>query len=194
VRVSFVGRLVPFKALHLLLRAMARLRDAGVPVQLSVAGAGPMETEWRQCAQDLGLAAQVHWHGALPLEGVEAVMHDSHVFCLPSIRESGGAVLLEAMACARPVIGLDFGGPAEVVDAEVGWKLPMPDAEGVVDALVRVLGEIHAAPHLAAQKGLRGRDRVVARHTWSAKVAEASRLYERILCKSEPRATREMPA
>jgi len=51
-----------------------------------------------------------------------AEMARCHVFCLPSVRESGGAVLLEAMACARPVIAVGFGGPAEIVDDAVGSR------------------------------------------------------------------------
>jgi glycosyltransferase involved in cell wall biosynthesis len=181
LRISFVGRLVPFKALQLLLQALAELRSQGVAVQLTVAGSGPMEAEWRQLCTSLGLDACVQWLGNVPLQNVAKVMQDSHVFCLPSIRESGGAVLLEAMACARPVIGLDFGGPGEVVDEDVGWKLPMPNAAGVVQGLVRVLREAAEQPEQAAAKGRRGRDRVVARYTWPAKLREASALYDRLI-------------
>ena len=69
------------------------------------------------------------FHGAQPLDAVARFMQACHVFCLPSVRESGGAVLLEAMASARPVIALDFGGAGELVDEYVGALLPMTTRE-----------------------------------------------------------------
>jgi glycosyltransferase involved in cell wall biosynthesis len=179
--VSFVGRLVPFKALPLLLDAMARLRGEGRAVVLTVAGDGPMAQPWRAHARELGLDGAVRWLGAVPLDQVPAVMQDSHVFCLPSVRESGGAVLLEAMACARPVIGLDFGGPAEVIDDAVGWKLAATDAATVVEGLTQVLRHCHDHPDDAAERGQRGAARVRAEHTWPARIARALRLYETVL-------------
>ena len=184
--VSFVGRLVPFKALPLLLDAMARLRDEGRAVVLTVAGDGPMGEAWREHARGLGLDGAVRWLGAVPLDRVPAVMQDSHVFCLPSVRESGGAVLLEAMACARPVIGLDFGGPAEVIDDAVGWKLAATDAATVVEGLTQVLRHCHDHPDDAAERGRCGAARVQAEHTWPARIARALRLYETVLPMPSP--------
>ncbi len=181
LRVSFVGRLVAVKALPLLLKAMARLQHEGLAVVLDVVGEGPMGQRWRDEAEALGLAACVHWHGALPAAGVAEVLRGSHVFCLPSVRESGGAVLLEAMACARPVIGMDFGGPAEVVDAAVGWKVPMPDEATAIDGLAHALRQAHRHPEDAARRGLGARQRVLSSHTWSAKLDAAEAVYARLI-------------
>jgi len=181
LRVSFVGRLVPVKALPLLLQAMARLRQEGMAVALDVVGDGPMIIPWREEAAALGLANCVQWHGALPAAGVAEVMRRSHVFCLPSVRESGGAVLLEAMACARPVIGMDFGGPAEVVDEAVGWKVAMPDEAAAIVGLARALREAYQQPSEAARRGQRARQRALDEHTWAAKLDIAEALYARVL-------------
>jgi len=181
LRVAFVGRLVPVKALPLLLQAMARLRKEGVAVMLDVVGDGPMAKPWRAEAAVLGLADGVHWHGALPAAGVAEVMRLSHVFCLPSVRESGGAVLLEAMACARPVIGMDFGGPAEVVDDTVGWKVPMPDEAAAIEGLAHALRQACQQPDDAARRGQRARQRVLNEHTWTARLDAAEALYDRLL-------------
>jgi glycosyltransferase involved in cell wall biosynthesis len=107
-------------------------------------------------------------------------MRACHVFCLPSVRESGGAVLLEAMATARPVIALDHGGPAELVDDAVGRAIPLQDLEQVIDALERTLAEITASPADWAERGTRGRARVERRYTWESKIAAAEALYEQL--------------
>ena len=177
LRVSFVGRLVPVKALPLLLRAIARLHGEGREVRLDVAGEGPMAAPWREEARSLGIEAQVRWHGALHAEAVAALIGRSDVFCLPSVRESGGAVLLEAMACARPVIGMAFGGPAEIVDDAVGWRVEMPDAAAAVDGLAQALREGHDDPAGAEARGRCGRQRVLDHHTWPARITAAERIY-----------------
>jgi glycosyltransferase involved in cell wall biosynthesis len=181
LRVSFVGRLVAVKALPLLLQAMARLAAQGLPVVLDVVGDGPLAGPWRARARALGLYPAVRWHGALPPAGVARVVRASHVFCLPSVRESGGAVLLEAMACARPVIAMDFGGPAELVDAAVGWKVAMPDAAHAVDGLADALRQAWLNPADAARRGRQARCRVVAQHTWAARLDAAEAVYARLL-------------
>lgn len=181
LRVSFVGRLVPVKALPLLLKAMARLRQEGVAVTLDVVGDGPMASPWREEAGSLGLADCVQWHGAMPAAGVAEAVRRSHVFCLPSVRESGGAVLLEAMACARPVIGMDFGGPAEVVDDTVGWKVAMPDEATAVEGLTQALREAYRQPEDAVRRGQQARQRVLGEYTWTAKLDAAEAIYASVL-------------
>jgi glycosyltransferase involved in cell wall biosynthesis len=100
LRILFVGRLLPFKGIPLLLATLARIHDE-LPVQLTIVGEGPLEASWRQEVDALGLQDIVTFCGPLPSVEVAAQMRAAHVFCLPSVRESGGAVLLEAMAAAR---------------------------------------------------------------------------------------------
>ena len=83
---------------------------------MTIVGEGPSEAAWRQEVNALGLQDRVTFCGPLSATEVAAQMRAAHIFCLPSVRESGGAVLLEAMAAARPVIAIAYGGPAEVVD------------------------------------------------------------------------------
>jgi glycosyltransferase involved in cell wall biosynthesis len=181
LRVAFVGRLVPVKALNLLLRAVARLRDAHrLTVHLTVAGDGPMGPAWRELATSLKLDDQVTWLGNVPLPQVPGVMRDCHVFCLPSIRESGGAVLLEAMACARPVIAMNFGGPAEVVDDAVGHLVAAHDEPQAITDLTATLRDVAENPQAWVERGLRGRRRVEDEHTWPARMAQADLLYQRL--------------
>lgn len=145
LRILFAGRLVPFKGLAMLLRAVAECARE-FPVRLTVAGDGPMAAEWRQEAQTLGLLEQVEFLGNLSLPQIARQMRRAHVFCLPSVRESGGAVLLEAMAVARPVIALAFGGPLEIVDDEVGRLLAPTGEADVIAALANTFREIIQHP------------------------------------------------
>ena len=180
LRVLFVGRLIPFKGVNYLLEAVSRV-SGEVNVELRVVGDGPMATEWKGLAEGLGLSSKVTFTGNRPLDEVAAEMRECHVFVLPSVRESGGGVLLEAMASARPVVGVAFGGPAEIVDDGVGRSLPADGPEALVQALEKVLRDVAADPEGWRRRGEEGRRRAESRYSWDAKVDEAVRLYDRLL-------------
>jgi len=186
LRVLFVGRLIPLKGLDMLLRAIARLRQAHCSVMLDIVGDGPMQDEWRQLSRSLQLDACVRFHGNLSLDAVAVCMQHCHVFCLPSVRESGGAVLLEAMASARPVIALAYGGPAEIVTDKVGALLPMSSPAQVIDDLTVTLLDIPQAPQIWQQRGLAGRRLIEKQYCWPAKIAATRHLYLELLAEREP--------
>lgn len=186
LRVLFTGRLVPVKGLDMLLNAVARVHETGQPVQLEVVGDGPLRSEWSALSDRLGLGDAVTFHGALPQEAVARHMAECHVLCLPSVRESGGAVLLEAMASARPVIALDFGGPGEIADAKVGALLPMTDPAQVTADLCGALLDLCAKPEAWRHRGQAGRSRVERQYSWPAKIAAAGAIYREVLIERSP--------
>ena len=141
-------------------------------------------------ADSLQIADRVHFLGNVPLDEVPQHMAWCDVFCLPSVRESGGAVLLEAMAMGRPVVALDHGGPSELVDAEVGRLLPATSQEQVVSGLEETFDEICGAPGDWAEKGLRGAARVAERYSWDAKVDEVLGMLEQLAAEGESLQTR----
>lgn len=178
--ILFVGRLVPFKAIPLLLRAMHALRGR-VATHLTIVGEGPMREAWMAEAKTLGLADAVTFAGQQPLGEINRFMEHAHVFCLPSVRESGGAVLLEAMACARPVIAVDYGGPSEIVDDAVGRKVPASGNADAIAGLADALADLAANPEAWRKRGEVGRARVEAGYSWEAKIDTALDQYQALL-------------
>lgn len=174
LKVLFVGRLIPAKALPLLFEAVRRVQ-AAAPVELTVVGDGPMRGSWQEAAGSLGNS--VRFIGAQPSDVVSNEMSRCHVLCLPSVRESGGAVLLEAMSAARPVLAVNYGGPAELVDESVGRLVPADNADSVIGGLAIALQSIIANPEAWRQRGLNGRLHVSRRHSWNARVEEGLALY-----------------
>jgi glycosyltransferase involved in cell wall biosynthesis len=180
LEVVYVGRLLPFKGISMLLEAIHRVRIHG-PLRLTIVGTGALENELKSQARALGLDANVRFTGNLPLEAVGAEIAKAHVFCLPSVRESGGAVLLEAMAVGRPVIAVDYGGPAEIVDGAVGALLPATGRDDVIHALTKALIDAMRQPDLWRLKGEAGRRRVEEQFDWSAKIDAAMAIYHECL-------------
>jgi glycosyltransferase involved in cell wall biosynthesis len=180
LRVLFVGRLIPAKGVSLLLEAVRRVRNK-VPLRLTITGDGPLLSSLQQEARDKGIADSVEFTGNLTLAQVRERMHHADLFCLPSVRESGGAVLLEAMACALPVAGVNWGGPAEIVDEEIGRLLPADGPEALVSGLVQLFQETHEHPEIWRRKGMAGRRRAEQKYGWEAKINTAIELYEEII-------------
>jgi glycosyltransferase involved in cell wall biosynthesis len=181
LEILFVGRMITLKGVDMLLDAMAALVAQRVPVRLTLVGDGPQYQEWFNKAERLQLGSVVNFTGALPFDGVAQAMRRCHVFCLPSVRESGGAVLLEAMACARPVVAVAHGGPAEIVDDGVGASLAATDPQDVTRQLVQTFQDVISHPQHWQQRGQQGRNRVEAHYEWEQKITAAQAIYDQVL-------------
>lgn len=168
----FAGRMVPYKGVDVLLRAMA-----GLDVRAVLVGDGPLRARWEGLAREIGVAPRVRFAGEVPHEELAALYHACDVFVLPSVTraEAFGYVQLEAMACGKPVVStrLPSGVPWVNRHGETGLTVPPGDA----DALRRALAELAAGAALRARFGAAGRARVAADFTMDAMRAAAAALY-----------------
>lgn len=142
--IAYVGRLVPEKGLRELLDATAALAPRLPGLQLALVGEGPMrgELESRIAAMP---GVRVHLPGAQGPQAVARWMAASDLVTLPSYSEGHPNVLVEALACGRPVVATPVGGIPEVVDADCGLLVAVRDpaalAEGLTAALARAWDE-----------------------------------------------------
>ncbi len=180
IRILFVGRLIPVKGVDMLLRAVHRLTER-IPVELVIAGDGPIAADLRDLANELGLERCVRFTGNLTASQVSTELAQCHLFCLPSVRESGGAVILEAMAAARPCIVVRYGGPAELVDDQVGAAIEPMGQEHVIAELERLIADAYEHIDNWRLKGLAGRRRAEMLYSWDAKIDFAIQLYRTTL-------------
>ena len=170
--VGIVGRLVPIKAVDVLLHAIASLND----VHLAVVGDGVERASLEQIARDLGIAERVHFTGWS--EDVPAAMSDLDVVALTSRNEGTPVALIEALAAGRPVVATDVGGVRHVVeDGVTGLLAPMDDAR-VVGARI---AELLADPAQGARLAAVGRERVTQRFGCGRLVADIRKLYGELI-------------
>ncbi len=132
-----VARLVPQKALHILLGAYADyLRIATADSRLVLVGRGPQEAELKALAERLGISARVIWAGFR--EDIPQVMTAFDVFALTSSYEGFGLVLLEAMSARRPIVASRISAiPEIVVDQQTGLLCPAGDRPAFAQAFLR---------------------------------------------------------
>ncbi len=137
------GRLIEKKGFVQLIEACARLRHLGLEFRCLIAGSGPQEAELRRFVADKGLEDAVHLTGeALKQERIPEFMAGGDVFCLPCVWAKDNDVdglpqlLMEAMACGRPVISTRLVGiPDLVIDHQTGLLVEPENIEELAAAL-----------------------------------------------------------
>lgn len=171
-------RLVPEKGIDLLLRAAAQVPGSW---QVRIAGDGPIRPTLERLAQDLGIADRVIFSGALPSAEIISFLHKLDVLVLPSRtlpnwKEQFGRVLIEAMACAVPVIGSDSGEIPNVI-GDAGLIFAEDDVAGLADQLRLLATDPAQREQLAAA----GRRRVNETYTQAQIAAQTVAVYRAMI-------------
>lgn len=180
LRLAFIGRLVPYKALDIALDAAAPLLRDG-RARFEVFGDGPEREKLVGQAARLGVADAVHFAGWVDHAELGARLSASNVFCFPSLREFGGGVVLEAMALGLVPIVADYAGPRELVTDETGYRVPVTHREGVVAGVRERLERLAREPELLETLGARARERVARLFSWDAKALQMREVYRWVL-------------
>jgi glycosyltransferase involved in cell wall biosynthesis len=169
-----VSRHEPRKGIDVLLRALAVLRDRGVPFRATVASEGPLLSAHRRLAAELGLGDSVRLPGFVP--DVAALLRAADVYVLPSHREHSGSVaLLEALEAGTAVVATRCDGiPEDVEDGRTGVLVPPGDPQ----ALAAAVGTLLRDPARRAALGAAARALHEERFRPEAFAASLRREYE----------------
>lgn len=135
-----VGGLVERKGFHRVIACLPLLLDEFPDLHYLVVGSSGPEGDYsavlRKQVAELGLEQHVHFLGALPPEAVGRAIASADVMVLATSNEGWANVLLEALACAVPVVATDVGGNAEVIcRAELGTIVPFGDHDALLRAI-----------------------------------------------------------
>jgi len=114
--ILYVGRFLYWKGMDYGLRAFAEFAGQCKDARLTMLGKGPDEEKWKQLAKSLGIDTRVRWVQWVEKNELSQFYQNSDLFLFPSLHDSSGNVVLEAIAHGLPVLCLDLGGPAVVVD------------------------------------------------------------------------------
>ncbi|HEV2139095.1 MAG TPA: glycosyltransferase family 4 protein [Nitrososphaerales archaeon] len=118
--------------------------------------------------------------GSLSQQRLPAYYCLSSVFVLPSYYEAFPKVLVEAMACEKPVISSKMGGTSDSVEDGVnGFLVPFGDSKGLANALITLLQD----EALSRKMGRLGRERVLRDFSWSAVANRLDSIYSEVICK-----------
>ena len=148
LRLIYLGRLVNWKAVDLLIEAFARVNRQVENAVLEILGDGGDRAKLEQQVRDLGIADKVEFAGYVKATDGARRMREADIFVLPSLRECGGVVMLEAMAVGLPVVAANWAGPAVHVTDETGIRVEPDSHEGYVSGLTLIaIGKVWRHGH-----------------------------------------------
>jgi glycosyltransferase involved in cell wall biosynthesis len=152
--VLYMGRLKRYKRVDLVIDAVARIRRAGVPARLLIAGKGDRRAALETQVRRLGVEGSVRFLGFVPEEEKVDLLSRSWVHVLASPKEGWGIANLEAAACGTPTVASDSPGLRDsVVDGRTGFLVP----HGDVDVLAARIRELLEDPSLRDRMGREAR-------------------------------------
>ncbi|MEJ2199905.1 MAG: glycosyltransferase family 4 protein [Desulfuromonadaceae bacterium] len=164
LRLLYVGRFLYWKGMHLGLPAFARFLEKCPAAVLTMIGQGPEEKLWRELAAKLGIAHSVRWVSWVDQAELSRYYREHDLFYFPSLHDSGGMVVLEALAHGVPVLCFDLGGPGTVVNetcALVAETKKVSENVLVADLADKLLS-LWRSPELLSSLAGRAKDRAYA--------------------------------
>jgi L-malate glycosyltransferase len=135
--IGAVAFLTKNKRFDLLISAFAG-SFRGEDAILRIAGDGCEREALEDLAVECGVEDQVEFSGELQRSEVKEMISQCHVIVSSSEVETFGITLIEAMACGKPVVSTDSGGPASFINEDTGILVPVNDVEAMVEALTRI--------------------------------------------------------
>jgi glycosyltransferase involved in cell wall biosynthesis len=180
LKVVYVGRLVPYKGADILLEAAEPLMRRG-DVEVSILGDGPLMSELKQYARSHSLEGKVHLLGNVPHTKLRGILAEQDLFAFPSIREFGGAVVIEAMAVGVVPAVVNYGGPGELVTPETGVLVPLGHRPALIQAFREVFEGFVREPHRIDEMSPRARARALTEFTWDHKADQILAIYRSTL-------------
>jgi glycosyltransferase involved in cell wall biosynthesis len=191
----FVGRLVDWKAVDLLLIAFKRA-CASAPMSLAIIGDGCERVALEALARELdvlgdfdGVPGRVFFAGWMSQANCVIELQRRDALVLPSLYECGGAVVLEAMAMGIPAIATDWGGPADYLDPTCGILVSPRSREAFIEGLALALVRLAKNPEERIAMGQAGRRKVVERFDWNKKVDDVLAIYRDVIEHTSPQRT-----
>jgi glycosyltransferase involved in cell wall biosynthesis len=192
-RFVFMGRLVDWKAVDLLLLAFKQA-SAQTAMTLSVIGSGDERGNLEQMARSMDIFAnesdqcgKACFLGWMSQADCAEQLARCDALVLPSMAECGGAVVLEAMAMEVPVIATAWGGPVDYLDSSCGILVEPSSKDAFVDALALALIRLATDPQTRRAMGKAGRLKVIRDFDWEGKVDRVLEHYRSCMAASEGR-------
>jgi glycosyltransferase involved in cell wall biosynthesis len=174
--ILFVGRLVPVKLPEVVVRAF----DASPMLRrhrLVIVGDGPERPKLERLISEYHLSDCVELTGQKSHAEVSVLMKEADIFAFPSICETGGGVVIEAMACGLACVVVDHGGPATLVAPGLGIKIRMGDFSHIVREFTAALEQLVEDPALITRLGTAAHRHAMTYYSWDAKAQKLLEIY-----------------
>lgn len=172
VTILYCGRLINKKGLMLLLDAV-KLIPKSLPFEVLVYGEGDQKKDLLDRVKQLELCDKIFFKGHVPYGKMSQVYENADIFVLPSLRESGGSVLIEAMAHALPIVSLKMALSRLLEEHNTGLFVDTElDKEDIIKSFSDNLVTLILDKELRQKLGRNGYEYVNEKFTWDTMVRE----------------------
>jgi len=176
--IGIVGRLVPLKNHSLFLEAARRVLNTNPSTKFLVVGDGVLLNSLKNKAKDLNIDKNVIFTGWR--NDVQRLLCAVDIYTICSLIEGMNISVLEAMACAKPVIGTRVKGISEIVlNNETGFLVPSSNVTSLAEAMIKLIND----REMSRKMGLKGRQLVEKNYSVDKMIQKIVNLYEDLLCK-----------
>lgn len=185
-RLYTAGRLLQWKGTHLAIRAFARVAQRHPGATFTILGTGPQRARLERLAAAEGVADRVIFRGWVSDQEKVRVTEESDLLLYPSLHDSVGLVVIEAMEAGKPVVCLDWAGPRPVVTPECGIKVPLTTPNQVVGDLAAALDCLMSDASLRRQMGEAARRRVLNEFAWEKRSEKLLAIFRQVEASHTP--------
>jgi glycosyltransferase involved in cell wall biosynthesis len=184
LKLLFVGNIITLKGIDLALEALSQSETTAT---LALIGDGTYLQPARERTRRLGLEGRVTFLGRLPREQVLNTYGQYDVFLFPSLHDTGGYAVIEAMFNELPVLCLDCGGPAIAVQAGCGFRVPLGSRAKVIAGLAGAIRSYDRDRELVRTQGRAAREVILKQYDWDIKGEQMNARYQEVVARFRDR-------
>ena len=176
-----MGRLVPYQGADIVIESIGKLDSAiKSKIRLTIVGDGSERNNLENKVKELNLGEIVSFAGWVNQQETVDYYRKADIFCFPSIREFGGAVVIEAMACGLPCIVANNGGIGEYVTEETGFKIEPSSREYLTQELTNKIKILVEDDKLRKSRSSQALERA-KEFEWARKAEKIVEIYQKTI-------------
>lgn len=161
LRLYAAGNLGGQKCIALAFQALALVKKRGVNFRYHLGASGPEIPHLKKLAARLDLTKEVLFGSSMSRQDYQQELGDTHIYLLPSMRETVGLTMMEAMLAGAVPIVADNGGPRLTVTGDCGYKIPVSTPGQMAEEIADIIVKIDADRTIIAEKGKLASQRIV---------------------------------
>jgi glycosyltransferase involved in cell wall biosynthesis len=186
LRLYAAGNLGGQKCIALALHALSLVKKRGVDFQYHLGSSGPEIPHLKKLAARLGLTSEIIFGGTMTREDYQQELGKTHIYLLPSMRETVGLTMMEAMLAGCVPIVANNGGPRFAVSDDCGYRIPVGTASQMIEAIAKVIVAIDRDRKIIADKGQIASKRIATYYTEENYRETVNAIYLSVTKKGKP--------
>jgi glycosyltransferase involved in cell wall biosynthesis len=183
LRLYVAGHLGGQKCVALAFQALAQVKKSGVKFRYHLGAGGPEIPHLKKLAVQLGLTDDILFGGGLSREDYLKELSETHIYLLPSMRETVGLTMMEAMLAGAVPVVADNGGPRLTVTEECGYKIPVTTPARMAAQIAEIIIGIDRDRKIIVEKGRAASRRIATQYTEEHYRRTMNAVYESVTAK-----------